>query len=149
MWSSRFCIDLTLAPHYGPGVESDSHGNKQERSVVGKGGRCAQLTTLPSTHATSLSRFPQQQVFVLVLLLFLLLHEVCDISATASKRNRLSSRVGFDPTTISARCTLKSHTLRDTTSTTLCAHVEVRVYTTQKQVLRILFRNSRLSYNFD
>ena len=44
----NFSLTQSFRPHYGPGVDSASNRNEyQEYSLVGKGGRCVGLTTLP------------------------------------------------------------------------------------------------------
>jgi len=48
-------------PHYGPGVDSASNRNKyQEYFLVGKGGRCVGLTTLPPSCADCLEIWEPQ-----------------------------------------------------------------------------------------
>jgi len=61
MVSLEFFFDITLPPHYGPGVDSASNRNEyQEYSLGRKGGRCVGLTTLPLSCADCLEIWEPQ-----------------------------------------------------------------------------------------
>ena len=55
MVSLEFFIDIIPPAAYGPGVDSDSNRNEyEEYFLVGKGGQCVGLTTLPHSCADCL-----------------------------------------------------------------------------------------------
>jgi len=55
MVSLEFFIAKSFRPHYGPGIDSASNRNKyQQYLLLGKGGRCVALTTLPPSYVDCL-----------------------------------------------------------------------------------------------
>ena len=59
LWN--FSLTQTFRPHYGPGVDSASNRNEyQGYLLVGKGGRCLGLATLPPSCADCLEIWEPQ-----------------------------------------------------------------------------------------
>ena len=57
----KFSLKQSFRSHYGPGIDSASNRNVyQEYFLVGKGGRCAGLTTLPPSCADCLAIWEPQ-----------------------------------------------------------------------------------------
>jgi hypothetical protein len=57
----NFSLTETFLSHYGPAVDSASNRNEyQEYFLVGKGGRCVGLTTLPPSSADCLEMWEPQ-----------------------------------------------------------------------------------------